>query len=88
MKNSNDTIGNRTDLPTCSAVPQPTAPLRAPVEKDIKLKLGEPQYFCILYLEPNPMEQITTSNTSTLLAIQDNMLSFVNTKGSFLYSKR
>jgi len=30
MKNSNDTIGNRTrDLPTCSAVPQPTAPPRA-----------------------------------------------------------
>ena len=27
MKNSNDTIGNRTcDLPTCSALPQPTAP--------------------------------------------------------------
>jgi heme/copper-type cytochrome/quinol oxidase subunit 2 len=26
MKNSNDTIGNRTrDLPTCSAVPKPTA---------------------------------------------------------------
>jgi hypothetical protein len=32
MKNSNDTIGNRTrDLPTCSVVPQPTAPPRAPV---------------------------------------------------------
>jgi hypothetical protein len=31
MKSSNDTIGNRTrDLPGCSAVPQPTAPLRAP----------------------------------------------------------
>ena len=31
MKNSSDTIGNRTrDLPTCSAVPQPTAPPRAP----------------------------------------------------------
>ena len=31
LKNSNDTIGNRTrDLPTCSAVPQPTAPPRAP----------------------------------------------------------
>ena len=30
MKNSNDTIGNRTrDLPTCNAVPQPTAPLRS-----------------------------------------------------------
>ena len=32
MKNSIDTIGNRTrDLPTCSAVPQPTAPPRAPI---------------------------------------------------------
>jgi len=32
MKNFNDTIGNRTrDLPACSAVPQPTAPLRVPV---------------------------------------------------------
>jgi hypothetical protein len=33
MKNSNDTIGNRTrDLPACSAVPQQTAPPRAPIE--------------------------------------------------------
>jgi hypothetical protein len=32
LKKSNDTIGNRTrDLPACSAVPQPTAPLRAPM---------------------------------------------------------
>ena len=32
MKNSNDTIGNRTrDLPACSAVPQPTAPPRTPL---------------------------------------------------------
>jgi hypothetical protein len=31
MKNSNDTIGNRTcDLPVCSTVPQPTAPPRDP----------------------------------------------------------
>jgi hypothetical protein len=31
MKNSNDTIGNRTrDLLACSAVPQPTVPPRAP----------------------------------------------------------
>jgi hypothetical protein len=31
MKNSNDTIGNRTrDLPTCSAMPQPTALPRGP----------------------------------------------------------
>ena len=32
MKNSSDTIGNRTrDLAACSAVTQPTAPTRAPV---------------------------------------------------------
>ena len=32
MKNSSDTIGNRTrDLPICSAVPQPPALPRAPV---------------------------------------------------------
>jgi len=32
MKNSNDTIGNRTrDLSAFSAARQPTAPLRAPV---------------------------------------------------------
>ena len=32
MKNSNDTIGNRTrDPPACSAVPQPTAPPRSPI---------------------------------------------------------
>ena len=32
MKNSNDTMGNQTrDLPTCSAVPQPTALLRVPL---------------------------------------------------------
>ena len=32
MKNSNETIGNRTrDLLTCSAVPQPTAPPRSPM---------------------------------------------------------
>jgi hypothetical protein len=31
LKNSSDTIGNRTrDLPGCSTVPQPTAPPRAP----------------------------------------------------------
>ena len=35
-KNSNDTIGNRTrDLPTCSAVPQPTALPPAPCKYGI-----------------------------------------------------
>jgi hypothetical protein len=32
MKNANDTIGNRArDLPACRAVPQQTAPPRAPI---------------------------------------------------------
>jgi hypothetical protein len=39
MKNSSDTIGNRTrDLPACSAVPQPTAPPRAPFPNITKIK--------------------------------------------------
>jgi hypothetical protein len=39
MKNSSDTIGNRTrDLPTCSAVPQPTAALH----------VGDKFTFCLL----------------------------------------
>ena len=43
MKNSNDTIGNRTrELPTCSAVPQPTAPPRTPYN------FGNPVY--VFYL--------------------------------------
>ena len=34
MKNSNDTIGNRTrDLPACSAVPQPNAPPSTPSKR-------------------------------------------------------
>jgi len=34
LKNSSDTIGNRTGvLPACNAVPQPTAPPRAPIIK-------------------------------------------------------
>jgi hypothetical protein len=41
MKNSCDTIGNRTrDLPACGAVPQPTAP--TPInKKEISQKIKE-----------------------------------------------
>ena len=40
MKNSYDTIGNRTrDLPVCSAVPQPTAPPRTPITILYSLKI-------------------------------------------------
>ena len=42
MKNSDDIIGNRNrDLPACSAVPQPTAPLRAPILEGVSPKSVE-----------------------------------------------
>jgi hypothetical protein len=42
MKNSSDTIGNLTrDLPTCSAVPQPTALTRAPDNVLHRTKIGK-----------------------------------------------
>jgi len=44
MKKSNDIIGSRTrDLPACSAVPQPTAPPRAPTGKNFKTKSHKPE---------------------------------------------
>ena len=43
INNSNDTIGNRTrDLPVCSAVPQPTAPPRAPYKWQANIFKTEP----------------------------------------------
>jgi hypothetical protein len=42
MKNSNDTVGNRTrDLLACSAVPQPTAPPRPPQLTNIFTNIGD-----------------------------------------------
>jgi hypothetical protein len=43
IKNSNDTIGNRTgDLLACSAVPQPTASPRAPhLQVNFKINICE-----------------------------------------------
>jgi len=47
MKNSNGTMGNRTrDLPACSAMPQPTALLRAPQE-DLYM-----QFYGISFVHP------------------------------------
>jgi hypothetical protein len=46
IKNSNDTIGNRTrDLPACSAMPQPAAPPRASMYLIGTLKLDELQSY-------------------------------------------
>ena len=43
MKNSYDTFGNRTcDLPGGSAVPQPTAPPRAPIPR--RTEIGSKMY--------------------------------------------
>jgi len=42
MKNSSDTIGNRTrSLPVCSAVSQPTVPPRAPKSNKIQKHIRE-----------------------------------------------
>jgi hypothetical protein len=42
MKNSNDTIENRThDLPDCNAVPQPTAPPGGPVAERMRREKEE-----------------------------------------------
>jgi len=57
MKNSNDTIGNRTrDLPVCSAVPQPTAPPRAPGNKmyGLDIPLGALQRSAVKVWNRNP----------------------------------
>ena len=64
MKNSNDTVGNRThDLPTCSAAPQPTALPRAPtfsyldtliVPYDTAIRLKKILHIITIHFRPNP----------------------------------
>jgi hypothetical protein len=52
MKNSDDTIGHQThDLPTCSAVPQPTALLCAPVNMVISSNVTTFIDVCLHILE-------------------------------------
>jgi hypothetical protein len=51
MKNLNNTIGNRTrDLPSCSTMPQPTAPLRTPNFCLLLLKMNYTSYSPLGYL--------------------------------------
>ena len=60
MKNSNDAIGNRTrDLPACRAVPQPTAPPRAPNLAQY-LRLCEQEFWTnnLLNLRKQPMQRL------------------------------
>ena len=55
MKNSNDTIGNRTrDLPACSAVPEPTAAQRVTntfVEMQIFKLIPVAMEYALLYVK-------------------------------------
>jgi len=46
MKNANRTR----DLPACSAVPQPTAPLRAPQKNNIDIVSGTTSYLTFIFL--------------------------------------
>jgi hypothetical protein len=60
MKNSNDTIGNRTrDLPACSTVPQPTAPPRTPGVLSVQPNLEDKCLFLFVYFDGAIFEFLT-----------------------------
>jgi len=62
MKNSNDAIGNRTrDLPARSAVPQPTAPPRAPSTETLNLNM----YNSMIILYANEEKFVTIATICT-----------------------
>jgi hypothetical protein len=53
IEKTNDLIGNRTrDLPACSTVPQPTAPLRAPNKEHKGISFNPIVFFELLIYEP------------------------------------
>ena len=67
MKIPNDTIGNRTrDLLACSAVPQPTAPTRAPVIISNKRQIL-PQLFHKQVNQTWEQERVTTGSDRSIL---------------------
>jgi hypothetical protein len=52
MENSNGTVGNRLRyLPASNAIPQPTAPPRAPSFPYIVLSPSKTQHFCLIILD-------------------------------------
>ena len=66
-KNCNDTIGNRTrDLPDCSAIPQPTAPLRPEGQSQQKIPMTpsgiEPATFWLLAQSLNQLHHCGRKN--------------------------
>jgi hypothetical protein len=73
MKNSSDTIGNRTrDLPACRTAPQPTAP---PVACPIALycwdknMYAKRKFFCSEYLNINFLEEIWLNKEITQILV-------------------
>ena len=69
MKNSNDTIGNRTrDLPTFSAVLQPTAPPRTPKD-NIKIYLKEIMCKAEVHIPRAPGRQLATNIFPIIAAV-------------------
>ena len=68
MKNSNDTIGNRTrDLPTCSAVSQPTAPPRASQQRLLPVQKHLPLTLDLIVTAPNILVADVFGNGTFLL---------------------
>jgi hypothetical protein len=66
MKNSSDTIGNRTsDLLACSTVPQPTAPPCAPIAKH-----RSNQYYELKWDFKNQWELLCNINKPSELAAE------------------
>ena len=69
MKNSNDTVGNRTrDLSTFSAVPQPTTPPRTP-KGNIRIHLKEIMYEAELHIPRSPGRQLATNIFAVIAAV-------------------
>ena len=69
MKHSIDTMGNQTrDLPACSAVPQPAAPLRAPTYIKARCNNNVSEYDKIKIIVPTEKRNLSifTSNLSVL----------------------
>ena len=63
MKNSSDTIGNGTrDLPACSAVPQPTAPLRTPSKASVGASNAPLLNTGAWHLHPDELPKIGAGN--------------------------
>jgi len=98
MKISNDIIGNRTrGLPTCSAVPQPTAPPRTPfirwhcIKTDLK-KRGVRMWNSFIISRQGQMGRegggAVTMNTVTSFLVPSTTMAFLrNTQAIYSYLK-